>query len=230
MLDRVHLCEMAVKQYVRVFQPRYGSVLNSNPEAAGRLARRWDMPRGATSAGSWYIAETLRAALLESVLRDVEPDENGGVYLDLALLAKYSVQWVDRTVPGFVLRLEPGFRRHVVSPRNLALNQRWDAILNTPLYELTHAMAGLVQLQCLAEEPPVVLPGISFRSRLAPADIVYVMYDPPLKTSEWAPAGKPIPLLSVEGRQLLRDVLAGLEMVWLNDPALSGGTPPAGAL
>ena len=49
------------------------------------------MPRGATVAASWYIAETLRAAMLESVLRDVEPDDNGGVYLDLALLATYAV-------------------------------------------------------------------------------------------------------------------------------------------
>jgi len=117
-----------------------------------------------------------------------------------------------------------------VSIKNQDLNQRWDAILSTTLYELTHAMAGLVQQQCLADVQPAVLPGISFRSRLAPADIVYVMYDPPLDPSEWIVVGTPISLAGVDGQQLLRDVLAGLEMVWLNDPTLSAGTPPAGAI
>jgi hypothetical protein len=230
-LDRVVLMPLAAGPYVRVFEPQHGPVLQSNPNATGRLTRKQNMPHGATAAASWYIAETLRGALMESVLRDdVEPDDNGGVYLDLAKLAKCSVQWVERTKPGLVLRLEPGLRRHVVHPSNTALNQRWDAIIGDTLYELTHTMAGLVQLQALAEKPPVVVPGISFRSRLAPADIIYVMYDPPLDLAEWTPIGSPIALASVEGQQLLRDVLAGLHMVWLNDPAASGGTPPPGAI
>lgn len=229
-LDRVTLLPFAAGRYVRVFEPRYGSVLQSNPNATGRLTRKHDMPRGASAAASWYIAETLRAALMESVLRDVEPDDNGGVYLDMAQLAKSSVQWVERSTPGLVLRLEPGLRRHVVHPKSIALNDRWERIIGENLYELTHTMAGLVELQCLAETPAVIVPGISFRSRVAPADIVYVMYDPPLVSTDWTPIGTPISLASVEGQQLLRDVLAGLEMVWLNDPVKSGGTPPPGAV
>lgn len=78
-LDRVTLLPFAPGRYVEVFEPRYGSVLQSNPNATGRLTRKHDLPRGATAAASWYIAETLCAALMESVLRDVEPDDNGGV-------------------------------------------------------------------------------------------------------------------------------------------------------
>lgn len=229
-LDRVKLLPMAIGQYARVFEPRYGTVLKSNPNATGRLTLKQDMPRGATAAASWYVSETLRAALCESVLRNLDPDDNGGVYLDLAQLAKSSVQWVERLTPGWILRLEPGLRSHVVHSTNHAMNHRWDAMLTDDLYELTHTMAGLVQLQCQAETPPVVLPGISFRSRQAQADIVYVLYEPPLNVTEWVAIGTPVPLSSPQGLQLLRDTLAGLQMVWLNDPAVSGGTPPVGAI
>jgi hypothetical protein len=78
-LDLVRLMPLAAQQYARVFEPAYGSVLQSNPYANGRLSLKTEMPRGATAAASWYISDTLRGALWESVLRDVVPDDNGGV-------------------------------------------------------------------------------------------------------------------------------------------------------
>jgi hypothetical protein len=230
-LDHVRLLPLVAKPYVRVFEPAWGDVLQSNPNANGRLSVKTGMPRGVTSAACLYLSDTIRGAFWETILRDIAPDENGGVYLDAGKLAKCSLQWIELVSTGLVLRLEPAMQRHVIRPDHKDLIRKWDDILATDIYELTHTMAGLVQLQGLAEQPiPVVVPGISFRSRQAPADIVYVFYEPPLKRSEWHALGTPISLGSEEGQQLVRDVLAQASMVWLNDPGMSGGSPPAGAL
>lgn len=227
LLDRVQLRPLYAKPYARVFEPAWGDVLSVHPDAPGRFALKDGMPAHATRAGCWYISDTLAGALWESVLRNVEPDNDSGVYLDLPKLARSSVQWVEPVGSGEVLRLEPAERRHVVLPSNKLLNRYWDELIGHEIYELTHAAAGLVQLQCLAGG--VVLPGISWRSRQANADIVYVLYEPPRIDTGWMPVGDPIQLDRPAGQQLLRETLAASGMFWLNDP-IRAGTPPAGAI
>ncbi|MEY2161281.1 RES domain-containing protein [Rhodanobacter sp. FW106-PBR-LB-2-11] len=229
-LDRVKLLPLVARTYIRVFEPAYGDVLSANPNASGRLSLKQDNPRGATHAASWYIAETLRAAMWETVLRDVDPDDEGGVFLDLRVLAKYAVQSVKLLKPGAVLRLEPAARRHVIAFNNHRLNSEWDHHLTTAIYETTHVMAGLAQLQCRAADPAVELPGISWRSRQADADLAYVLYVPPCPTPQWAAVDDLVRLDTPAGHQLIRSVLAQDQMVWLNDPGTSGGTPPPGAI
>jgi hypothetical protein len=233
-LDRVVLLPLAVKPYVRIFKPQHGDVLTPTPNvyANGRLSLKGGMPQGVTAADAWYIAETLRGAAWESVLRAVEPDPAGGVELDPDELALSAAQWVEPIGPGVILviRLEPAARRHVIGLRNHQLNRYWDEVLAHEWYEITSTAAGMLQLHCLAEPTPVILPGVSWRSRQADADIVYVFYAPPFDRTQWRALGKPISLGSDEGRQLLRDVLAQDQMVWLNDPGISGGRPPAGAV
>jgi len=229
-LDRVKLLPLIVRRYCRVFEPAHGDVLQPNPYATGRLTLKAHCPAGSTAAASWYIAETARSAFWESVLRDVEPDDDGGVFLDRRVLAKYAFQEVELLEEGQVLRQEPAARRHVVLLGNAPLNTKWDHELSTAIYETTHTMAGLAQLQCLAHDPPIALPGFSWRSRQADADLAYVLYDPPRKRAAWRAHGDPVSLDSPAGHLLLRTVLEQDQMVWLNDPARSGGTPPVGAI
>ncbi|AIF48193.1 hypothetical protein [Dyella japonica] len=229
-LERVKLLPLIARTYIRVFEPAHGDVLSANPHATGRLSLKQDMPRGATHASSWYIAETLRSAFWESVLRDVDPDDDGGVILDPRVLAKYAVQSVQLLEPASVLRLEPAARRHVIGLNNHRLNSEWDHHLTTAIYETTHVMAGLAQLQCRAANPPLDLPGISWRSRQADADLAYVLYVPPRVSAHWAALDDLVLLNTPAGHQLLRSVLAQDQMTWLNDPGTSGGTPPPGAV
>jgi hypothetical protein len=88
----------------------------------------------------------------------------------------------------------------------------------------------LVQLQFESATPPVTLPGISWRSRMAAEALVYLMYAPPLVIADFEAMDDPIPLDSPQGLQWIRDALAQVNMYLLNDPAASGGTPIPGAL
>lgn len=229
-LDCVALQPLRVGTYVRVFEPRWGDVLTPNPHANGRFSLKDNMPRGVAGAAAWYLSNTVAGALWESVLRDVLPDDDGGVYLDMTLLGKNSLQWVRCVRAGRVLRMEPGMRRHVVSPKNALLNQKWNHWFEEDIYELTHTAAGLVQLQFGSATPPVILPGISWRSRMAAEALVYLMYAPPLVIADFEVMDDPIPLDSPQGLQWIRDALAQVNMYLLNDPAASGGTPIPGAL
>ncbi len=233
-LDRIALLPMATGRYVRCFQPAYGDVLTPTPAeyAIYRMVPKSSIPEGVTEVGAIYLAAKLECAAWETVLRDVTPDDAGGVILDPLVLAKYAVQEVELVEPSavHVVRLEPAARRHVIAHTNHRLNQYWNDILEHDWYELTHVAAGLLQLQCLAEPTPVVVPGVSWRSRQADADIVYVLYAPPFDRSAWRPIEKPISLGTEEGYQLLRQVLAKDHMVWLNDPGAGGGMAPPGTV
>ena len=230
LLDHARLQLLKPGKYARVFEPVWGDVLTANPTASGRFSLKASMPHGATGAAGWYISGTLRGALWESVLRDVDPDNARGVSLDSAQLARTSVQWVQLREPLQVLRLEPTQRRHVISRSSQARDERLEYFCHTPLYEMTHTAAGLLQLQFGAQVPPLPLPGISWRSKQSTNDVVYVLYQPPLDTTLWQPVGKPIKLDSKKGLNLLRTTLAAEDMTWLNDPAGGAAMPPPGAV
>ncbi|HEY4144768.1 hypothetical protein [Pinirhizobacter sp.] len=228
LLDRVKLLTLWPREFARVFQPIYGDVLSVHPDPPGRFALKNDMPRGVIGAGGWYLGDTVDAALWESVLRDVEPDDDGGVYLDRSVLAPYALQWVRIRAKGEILRMEHPARRHVVNASNVRLNAKWDQLVAEDIYPLTHVAAGLVQLQFhfgLME-----LPGISWRSRQSDAGIVHLFYDPPSNRSDWEMLGIPVPLASDDGIRLIRDALTAANMVLLTDPVLTGGTPDPAAL
>lgn len=230
LLDKVAVQPLHAGNYVRVFEPDWGDVMTTNPNANGRFTLKTDMPRGVVGAASWYISDTVAGALWESVLRDVVPDDNGGVYLDINRLGRYALQAVRCVTPGRVLRMEPGPRRHVIAAGNKLLNQKWNGWFEEDVYELTHTAAGLVQLQFHATDPSTVLPGISWRSRMTADGLVYLLYDPPLVAAHFEPVDSAIALNSPQGLQWIRDTLTQANMVLLNDPAASGGTPDPGAV
>lgn len=228
-LDHIHLSTMPAGTYFRVFEPAFGDVLSANPHASGRLALKAGLPTDVQPAAAWYLGETQAAALWEVVLRDVAPDNDGGVWLDRRVLAKYQVQAVALAGDTPILRLDPPWRRHVIHPGS-PLDARWSRLLDTPDYPATHAMAGLVQRQCAAQTPPLVLPGFAWPSRQLATARVFLLYDPPMDRNRWTPLDAPIPLDSPQGHTLLRDALSQVEMTWLDDPALSAGIVPPGAL
>lgn len=228
LLERLKLSPLWPGEYVRVFQPKYGDVLGVHPDPPGRFALKDDMPRGVVGAGGWYLGDTANAALWESVLRDVEPDDDGGVYLDRSLLTPYAVQRVQLLNEREILRLESGMRRHIIKASNLRLNDKWDRLCTEDIYELTHTAAGLVQLQFRTKL--IDLPAISWRSRQAPAGIVYLIYDPPRDASDWRMLDAPVSLASDAGLRMIRDALAIVNMTLLTDPTSAGGTADWNAL
>lgn len=227
-LDHVQLSSMPAATYFRVFEPAYGDVMTANPYASGRLALKAGLPADVQLAAAWYLGETQAAALWEVVLRDVEPDNDGGVYLDRRVLAKYQVQAVSLTGDTPILRLDPPWRRHVIRAGS-ALDAHWNRILDTPHYPATHAMAGLVQRQCATQTPPLILPGFAWPSRQIATARVFLLYDPPLDRTRWTALDAPISLDTPQGHTLVRDALSQVEMTWLDDPALPAGTVPPGA-
>lgn len=230
LLDHTRLLPLEKKKYARVFEPHWGDVFTTNPMAKGRFSLKDRMPEEARTAAGWYVSDTQSGALWESVLRDVAPDHARGVSLDISKLEANWLQWVSLEIEKQVLRLERPKRRHVIAEANHKGNKSINDLLETDLYPLTHAAAGMLQLQFRNATPSVELPGISWTSRQSASDIVYVLYEPPLDRTEWKAVGSPIQLSSAKGMKILRDTLAKEGMVWLEDPARAGGTPLPGAI
>lgn len=191
-----------------------------------RFALVKDEPPGTIERATYYIGETARSALHETVLRGQNPaGANGLVHLRPNQLANRALARLTLNRPMPVIKLHSPARQRLGITKGSPLDPVLDRLERTDAYAATRQFAGYLDAQCRADanwsQP---LPGLMWSSRQIPQDLVAVLYAPFHDDSAWT-LQEAIPLDSSEGRALIDEALGAGDMRLAPDPRLA---PPAG--
>lgn len=185
-----------------------------------------DVPPGTLARPTYYIGETARSALHETVLRGQNnPDEYGEVRLRPGQLTNRAMARLRlvREVP--IIKLQSPARERLGIAKGTPLDRVLDQLERMDHYAATQQFAGLLDAQCQADANwAKALPGLMWSSRQIPSDRVAVLYAPPNEDSAWR-VEEIIELETPKGLTLINEALSAGDMKLAADPRMA---PPYG--
>jgi hypothetical protein len=167
-----------------------------NPYANGRFAAREASPPRAML----YAGDTSDGALWETVLRDVVPQEGPPQGVEVPPVTGYHIARLRLKRDSVILNLGRLAVRWIAGC-DLKLRDRLTVLTTVPKYTATHKEAA----KLLAALPRTT--GLLWPSKQTGEDGVYVFYEPPLFSDDFAPV-ETIPLDSPAGTLLIDRALA----------------------
>lgn len=193
--------------------------------AAYRFALVQDVPMGTVARDSYYIGETARAALFETILRGNPPDADGSVRLRPGQLKDRGLVKLRLKENLPVIRLDRPTRARLGVLEGTSLDQDLDRMTRMKDYLATQEFAGLLDAQCRADLTfGMPLPGLMWASRQVNTDLVAVLFTPPNREDRWEEQAI-IELDTPPGLALLDEALRAGAMRLAADPRVA---PPPG--
>ena len=191
--------------------------LSTNPGSKNRFALVNGVPPGTLARPSYYISQTERSALFETILRHNNPDPNGDVRLRPDQLANRGLVQLRLKTPMPVIMLHRPMRDRLGITPDDPLDATIDLLTRTSVYAATHEFAGSLDAQCRAD--PTVssgLPALMWTSRQINTDLVAVLFTPPNDDDVWE-VGPTIVLDTDAGRDRINAALAAGRMQLAGD-------------
>lgn len=194
-------------QVKHVFDRTYGP-LAANPKSSGRCALL-------NTHAMFYGADSLAGALLETALRNTEPNAQRQVLFATHKLANLSVAQLELTQDVPLLDVRSPALNAWFPPSSKA-NQAARNLYSDYNHAATHLCVRELYDELSNKWGMHDMPVLAWPSFQCTGSTVYLAYAPPMQSPWWRLVGDPTPLddLSV-GYPLLREALAQYRFTWV---------------
>lgn len=195
---------MPMRDYWHVFREPYGA-LASNPASEARFALTRKL-------GMFYVAESLAAALWETLLRGIEPDSNGRVSIEADQLRGYRAAKLTLVKDDVhCLHFNTPRAKHLF-PTDSAEMRDLKRLVSSSDHARSRTEAERLYQELLAMSI-LDMPTLCWQSNQCSSSQAFLLYEPPMKQSWWI-ASDPIKMDTSVGYQALEEELRAHGFLW----------------